>query len=368
MGKQRKSEPAKAKRRRSVVGVRREIDEIDQKIIDLLNRRASLAQSVGEVKARQGREMFDPARQHQILSGLAKRNPGPFPNEALRQIWTEIMGACLSLEKPLRVGFLGPEASYSNQAVIEEFGHEIDTVPLASIPDVFTEVETGRCDYGLVPIENSTEGVVHFTMDRLLDSSLQICAERNLRIRLSLLAKSKSVRAIRRVYSHPQPLRQCRRWLLNNLPKAELIEVSSTTRGAELAAKTAGSGAIGAAQAAALHRLKVVADSIEDEADNTTRFLVIGREHPGPSGNDKTSIMFTLLDKPGALVSVLEPLQRAGINMTNIDVRPSRRRAFDYIFFLDLEGHIATPKMRAAIDRLREHCVTVKVLGSYPRS
>ncbi len=310
--------------------------------------------------------MFDPARQRQILRALAAENPGPFPTEQLQRIWTEIMGACLSLERRPRVGHLGPEASFSHLAAIHEFGHAVDLQACVSIPDIFEAVEKGRLDHGVVPIENSTEGIVHYTMDMFLDSPLKICSEMQMRIRLSLLSKTTMAR-VKRVYSHPQPFRQCHRWLRDKLPKAKLVEVSSTTKGAELAAKAKDAASIGSELAAERHGLRVLARGIEDDSDNTTRFLVIGRSHPGPSGADKTSIMFTLRDRPGALVSALMPFQRVGVNMSNIDVRPSRRRAFDYAFFIDIEGHIEDPAVKSAVEELNDHCAFVKVLGSYPR-
>ncbi|MBN1477934.1 prephenate dehydratase [Candidatus Sumerlaeota bacterium] len=363
----RKSPPRKgAARRPNIASLRREIDAIDTEVIELLNRRAVLAQRVGEAKSVRGQAMFDPARQRQILRRLAKRNPGPYPTLSLQRVWTEIMGACLSLEQPLRVGYLGPESSFSHLAAIHEFGHAMDLRPYVSISDIFHAVEKEHLDCGVVPIENSTEGIVHFTMDSFLDSPLKICSELLLRIRLSLLAKG-TLGKIKRVYSHPQPFRQCHRWLRENLPQAKLVEVSSTAKGSELAARTSDAASIGSVVAAEKYGLKIIAEGIEDDADNTTRFLVISPMHPGPSGDDKTSIMFTLRDKPGALVSVLEPLDRKGINMTNIDVRPSRRRAFDYVFFIDLEGHIEERRVADAIEQMHDHCVMVKVLGSYPR-
>lgn len=310
--------------------------------------------------------MFDPARQRQVLRRLRARNPGPFPTEQLERIWTEIMGACLSLEEPLRIGYLGPEASFSHLAALREFGHASDLRPLLSITDIFHAVEAGHLDHGVVPIENSTEGIVTYTMDMFLESPLQICSELMLRIRLSLLSRGRIGR-IRKIYSHPQPFRQCHRWLRENLPEAKLVEVSSTAKGAELAARAPDAASIGSEVAAEKYGLRVIARGIEDDPDNTTRFLVIGRRHPGPTGRDKTSVMFTLRDRPGALVAALLPLQRRNINMSNIDVRPSHRRAFDYVFFIDVERHIADPPLAEALAEMNEHCVLLKVLGSYPK-
>jgi chorismate mutase/prephenate dehydratase len=358
---------AKSKRRLpSTEALRRAIDRVDGELIALLNRRAELAREIGEVKRARGEVMFDPARQRQVLRHLRAHSKGPFPAEQLGRIWTEIMGACLSLETPLRIGYLGPEASFSHLAALHEFGHAVDLRPLLSIADIFHAVEADHLDHGVVPIENSTEGIVTFTMDKFLDSRLEICSELQLRIHLSLLSKT-AIPKIRRVYSHPQPFRQCHRWLRENLPQAKLVEVSSTTKGAELAARSRVAASIGSEVAAEKYGLTVLARGIEDDPDNTTRFLVIGKQHPGPTGRDKTSIMFTLRDKPGALVDALLPLQRRKINMSNIDVRPSHRRAFDYVFFIDLEGHIADPQIAEAITEMKEHCVLTRVLGSYPK-
>jgi chorismate mutase/prephenate dehydratase len=355
-----------AKRKQSLDDLRRAIDAIDGELIDLLNRRAALAQQIGALKRERGDAAFDPARHRQVLRRVRGRSRGPFPPDQLERVYAEIMSASLMLEAPLRIGYLGPEASFSHLAAIQEFGHGVEQRPLATIPDIFHAVESGSIDLGVVPIENSTEGIVHFTMDMFLESPLQICSELQLRVRLCLLAKGPLAR-VRRVYSHPQPLRQAQRWLRENLPQAQVVEVASTTRGAEMAARGRGAASVGSEIAAEKYGLAVLARGIEDDVDNTTRFLIVGRHHPGPSGADKTSIMFTLRDKPGALVEALLPFRRAGINMSNIDVRPSHRRAFDYAFFIDVEGHIDDPKVAHAIENLREHCVMVKVLGSYPK-
>lgn len=348
-------------------GLRAKIDAVDTRLVALLNERAALAQRIGEIKRQRGEPAYDPARHRRVLRRVRAKSAGPFPPDQLERVYTEIMSASLILEEALRIGYLGPEASFSHLAAIHEFGHGVDLRPMTTIPDVFHAIETRALDLGVVPIENSSEGIVHFTMDRFLDSPLQICSELLLRIRLCLLGKV-TMGKVKRVFSHPQPLRQCQRWLRENLSRARLVEVASTTMGAELAARSRDGAAIGSEVAAERYGLDILVRGIEDDADNTTRFLVIGRRHPGPSGADKTSIMFTLRDKPGALVSALLPFRRAGINMSNIDVRPSHRRAFDYVFFIDVEGHIDEPKVARAIEALRDHCVLVKVLGSYPRS
>ncbi len=359
-----KSAPPK---RISLEPLRREIDDVDTQLIALLNRRAALAQEIGVIKRERGEGAFDPARHRQVLRRIRQKNGGPFPTDQLERVWTEIMGASLLLEAPVRVGFLGPEASYSHLAAVHEFGHGVELRPMQTIPDVFSAVEAGHLEHGVVPIENSIEGIVHFTMDKFLESPLQICSEMLLRIRLNLIAKI-AQNKVKRIFSHPQPLRQSQRWLRENLPSVKLIEVSSTTKGAEMAAKARDAACIGSEVAAERYGLNILARGIEDDPDNTTRFLVIGKKHPGPSGRDKTSIMFTLRDKPGALVGVLQPLEARGINMSNIDVRPSHRRAFDYVFFIDIEGHIDDPPVAAALPEMKEHCVLTKVLGSYPKA
>lgn len=355
-----------AKRKKTQATVRKEIDGIDTELVALLNRRAELAQMVGEIKREKGLPMYDPARQRLVLDKISKKSDGPFPKDALDRVWIEIMGACLSLEEPLRIGYLGPEGTFSHLAALHEFGHAMDMRPYVSIPDIFHAVAAEQLDHGMVPIENSTEGIVHYTMDMFLDSPLKICSELLLRVKLCLLSNGK-LGKIKKVYSHPQPFRQCQRWLRENLPEAKWIEVSSTTKGAELAARSNEAASIGSEIAAEICGLKILAEGIEDDRDNMTRFFVIGRTHPGPSGNDKTSIMLTLRDKPGALVSVLQPLEKHRVNMSNIDVRPSHRRAFDYVFFIDLEGHIQDRKIRHALEEIGDHCVVLKVLGSYPK-
>jgi chorismate mutase/prephenate dehydratase len=350
----------------SMASLRQAIDKIDADLMRLLNERASLSLKVADVKRGTGGPFLDQARVRQILRKIRNSNSGPFPTPSLEHIWAEILGASLSLQEPQRIGYLGPESSFSHLAALREFGHAMELRPFVSIPDIFRAVEGDHVDHGIVPIENSTEGIVTYTMDMFLESPLRICSELSLRIRLNLLSKGK-MGQIKRVYSHMQPIRQCHRWLREHLPEAKLVEVSSTAKGAEMAARSRSSASIGSEVAAERYDLKVIARGIEDDTDNTTRFLVVSKSHPGPSGNDKTSIMFTLRDKPGALVDALRPLSAAGVNMSNIDVRPSHRRAFDYVFFIDLQGHIEEKKVRQAIEELTEHCVLVKVLGSYPK-
>lgn len=344
---------------------RRAIDEIDTGLIELLDRRARVARRVGQLKAKDGAEFFDAGRHLQLLNNISKRGSGDFPPEGLRIVYGEILSACLNLQAPQTIAFFGPEATYTHIAAIRAFGQSARFSPCETIPDVFEAVEKNRAHFGVAPIENSTGGVIHVTLDQLMSSDLSICAEIYISIRHNLLSKIPREK-IRRVCTHPQVLTQCRTWLRENLPGVEQVEVASSAEGARIALREKGAATIGSRLASELYKLPILEAGIEDQKDNVTRFVVVGRQTPRPSGHDRTSVMFSIKDEPGALSTLLKPFAERGINMTKIESRPTRRRAWDYIFFIDIEGHISRQEIRDAIEDLRKRCTFLRVLGSYP--
>ncbi|MBN1141999.1 MAG: prephenate dehydratase [Deltaproteobacteria bacterium] len=348
--------------------LRRQIDAIDDSILELLNRRAALVIEVGRRKAATGQPFFVPSRERAIYDRLAANNPGPFPSSAIRGVYREIISASLSLEQPLTVVYLGPQATFTQEAAIRQFGLSARLVPAKSTAMVFDEVLRGRAQYGVVPVENSNEGIVSHTLDMFLESDLKIYAEILLEVSQSLLNLSGRMEDIKRVISHPHALGQCRLWLEENLPETPQLDVSSTARAAQMAVEDPSCAALASEMAASLYGLKVVKRKIEDNPNNFTRFLVIAKASPAPSGADKTSLMFSVRDQPGILCRMLEPFSKRGINLTKIESRPIRKKAWEYVFFLDLEGHLAESAIAAAVEELRSHCQFVKVLGSYPRS
>lgn len=343
------------------------IDGVDNQLLELLNRRADLVHEVGLLKKREGLEVYSPEREETLLRSLIRRSKGRLPAQSIRAIYREILSASLALEKDLTIAYLGPEATWTHQAAHQKFGASVLYTPESSIAEVFDAVARGKADYGVVPIENSTEGAVSHTLDVFVDSELLVCAQVLLKIENNLLAKIPR-EAIRKVYSHPQVFGQCRQWLRHNLPGIELIEVSSTTRAAELAAASADGAALAGRMAAEVYGLEVLEAGVQDSPNNTTRFLVIGRQKCPPTGDDKTSLMFCVQDKPGALFDALRPFQRLRINMSKIESRPSKRKAWEYFFFVDVDGHRDDPPVAAALDQLATHCNFVKILGSYPRT
>jgi len=345
--------------------IRKTIDEIDKKIVDLLNKRAQKILEIGKLKKRLKKSIYAPAREKEILAKLAQRNKGPLKNEALAAIYREVMSAALALEKPITIAYMGPQATFSHQAALKKFGISVKYLACNTISDVFSEVEKNNADYGVVPIENSIEGAVSHTLDMLVDSDLKICSQVLLDISHNLLANCQK-KQIRKIYSNPQVFGQCRIWLESNLPKADLIEVSSTTKAAQMASKQKNSACIASLLAAKEYRLKVVAKEIEDSPHNITRFLVIGKYEVEPTGHDKTSIVFSIKDRVGALHDMLMPFKKYGINLTKIESRPSKRRAWDYFFFVDLAGHLRENRVKKALEGLEEKCKFLKVLGSYP--
>ncbi len=348
--------------------LRRQIDSLDDQILDLLNRRAEVVIAVGKSKNEKQGEYYVPSREKAIYERLLSKSTGPFPEEGIKRVFREVISASLSLEQPLKVAFLGPQATYTHVASMQQFGFSAQLVPLKSIPSIFDEVSRGRASYGVVPVENSNEGVVSHTLDMFMSSDLKIIAEIMLSISHDLLNLSGQIEDVRKVISHPQAIAQCRSWLEDNLPDLPVVDSSSTANAAQQVAEDASAAAIASETAATLYGLRVVKHKIEDNSNNFTRFLVIGNEMQGPSGKDKTSIMFSVKDQAGVLYNMLEPFSKRDINLAKIESRPMKGKAWEYIFFLDMEGHIQDPEIAEAIEELRKYCQFLKVLGSYPRA
>jgi chorismate mutase/prephenate dehydratase len=348
--------------------VRAEIDGIDREIQALIARRAGWAQEVGKAKGKLAAavDYYRPEREAQVLRRVVDRNEGPLANDVLVRVFREIMSACLAQQEPLKVGYLGPEGTFSEQAVFKHFGHSAEGFPLASIAEVFDEVTAKRADFGVVPVENSGQGTIQSTLDLFLGSPLKICGEVELSVHQYLLSRSGRVEDIERVYSHSQSLAQCGGWLRQNLPGIELQAVASNAEAARRASKADDAAAIAGENAAHVYGLRVVAPRIEDRADNTTRFLVIGRALFPPSGNDRTSLLVFVRDQPGILYRVLEPLARRGINMDRIESRPAHGHKWQYAFFIDVGGHVGESPLKDALAELGDFASQVTVLGSYP--
>jgi chorismate mutase/prephenate dehydratase len=352
--------------------VRGRIDAVDEKIHALINERAQLAQLVGISKTKDGRtvDFYRPEREAQVLRMAKARNKGPLRTEEVLRLFREIMSACLAQQEPLKVAYLGPEGTFTQAAVLTHFGHSVRALPLVSIEEVFHEVEAGNADFGVVPIENSTEGTVNNTLDRFLTSPLKICGEVELRIHHCLMGKMSSLEVVQRVCSHPQALAQCRAWLDEHLPDAERVPVSSNAEGARRARDERGTAAIAGDTAAEVYGLKVLAAEIEDRPDNTTRFFILGRKLFAPSGDDRTTLLLSTAhsDASGTLFKLLEPLAKYQVSMTRIESRPSRRKKWDYVFFIDLEGHAEDENVAKALDALERRASLFRLLGSYPRA
>ncbi len=352
----------------ALAGVRADIDHIDSELLRLLNARAQCAQRVGEIKAEFGDAgfIYRPEREAQVLRRLQDVNPGPLPNENITFFFREVMSACLSLEQPLGVAFLGPLGTFSESAATKHFGHAARLLPQVSIDDVFREVEAGHAHYAVVPVENSTEGAVGRTMDLLLGSSLKICGEVVLRIHQNLLSNETDLNQITRVYSHAQSLAQCHEWLNRMLPNAQRISVGSNAQAAQKAAEEPGAAAIAGEAAAARYQLPKLAENIEDEPNNTTRFLVMGRQDAGISGRDKTSLIMSAPNRTGSLHDLLLPFSDAGVSMSRLESRPARHALWEYVFYVDVEGHRDEPAVKQALDALAGRAAYLKILGSYP--
>ena len=352
--------------------LREEIDRIDRSILELLNRRAKLAREIGDIKKKRNLEIHVPERERQIFEKLLRLNREEFgelfPPEALVHIYREIISACLSLEKPLKIAYLGPKATFTHQASLEFFGFSAQYLSCTTIRDVFAEVESGRADYGVVPVENTIEGVVNYTLDMFLESDLKISGEVVIPINLHLLSVVEELGQIKRVYSHKMAIGQCRKWIEKNLPRAQLIEVDSTAKACEIALEEENAGAVASEVASYTYHLNILARNIQENGENFTRFLVISKREVKPTGSDKTSLIFAVKDEPGALYRALEVFYEAGVNLTKIESRPSRKRAWDYVFFIDLEGHKEDPRVSEVLDKLKDKTQMVKILGSYPKA
>ena len=350
--------------------IRARIDEIDAAIQQLVSERAESAAKVAGIKQQQGEKghFYRPEREAQILTAVKERNNGPLSDEALTGIFREIMAACLALEKPLKVAFLGPEGTYTHSAAIKHFGSLIEAEPVSNIEEAFRLVEADGADFSVVPVENSTEGVINHTLDLLMQSSLSISGEVELRIRHNLISRESNLESIERVYSHQQSFAQCRLWLDKHLPNAERLATNSNAEAVLASRDQKRSASIAGVMAAELYDVPILKADIEDEPDNTTRFVVIGKHKSQPSGNDRTSLLIFAHNRPGALFNLLEPLAKRDISMSNIESRPSRRGVWEYVFFIDIDGHHEDKNVREAIEEIEKASAMVTVLGSYPKA
>jgi chorismate mutase/prephenate dehydratase len=346
---------------------RKAIDRLDEQIVKLLNDRTRHVLAIGEIKLKAGEEIYVPHRERAVLQRICHHNQGPMTDDQLRAVYREIMSSALALEKTLTIAYLGPEATFTHQAAIRRFGSSLRYAPQKTVADVFTEVSKHRADYGVVPVENSTEGVVTHTLDMFVDSDLKIVSQIVLRIQQCLMSNSGRT-LIRKLYAHPQSLAQCRAWVQNHLPRVEIVETSSNARSAELASKEKNAAALAGILAAEKYKLRVLEYDVQDNAANATRFLVLGRQYTPPSGKDRTSLMISISDKVGALHHALAAFRRFRINLTKIESRPSKRKAWEYFFFIDCDGHAHEKKVARAIEHLGQECSFVKVLGSYPNA
>ena len=348
--------------------LRKRIDDLDLKLVELMNERAQVAVEVGRIKRSQGiTQVYSPDREHQVLRHVAEANHGPLPERTLAAVWKELMSGSLALERPLKIIYLGPDGSFSHVAALQHFGSSVEYVPVADIASVFDWIEREHGDYGLVPIENSTAGSITDTLQKFLQTTVTVCAELAIPIHQNLLSNG-PLAEIERVYSKPQVFDQCRAWLARNLPQAELVDLGSTTLAAQRAGTEPRSAAIASKMASELYALPIVCPAIEDNPGNVTRFLVLGRRGPKATGHDKTSLLFSVQDRKGALVEVLGVFEAKGLNMTRIESHPSPTGKWEYYFFVDLEGHREDAAMREALAEAKNHCRRLEVLGSYPRA
>jgi chorismate mutase/prephenate dehydratase len=351
----------------SLEDLRKRIDELDYQLVQLLNERARVVVEIGKLKNKIDKPVYAPDREKQVFAKIAQANRGPLPDKCLVAIWRELMSGSFVLEKPLRIGYLGPGGSFSHTAAMLKFGQSVEYEPLADIRGIFDEIGKGHCDLGIVPIENTTGGGVIETLDALIDSNAKICSEVLMEIHHGLLANC-SLEEIEKIYSKPEVFAQCRNWLSATMKDAQTISVASTAKAAQMAAEEKGAAAIGSRIAAELYGLKIVCENIEDIANNVTRFLVIGREDAKPTGEDKTAILFSTAHKAGALADVLDVFKRHEINLTNIESRPSKKRQWEYYFFVDFVGHRTNEKVQKGLDEARKHCLQLSILGSFPRA
>ncbi len=349
-------------------GLREKIDQIDRDLIQLLSRRAACALAIGPLKQSLGLPTFDAGREREVMDALLTHNDGPLTDSALNYIFTEIISACRALQCPTRVAYLGPEATFSHTASLEYFGRSSTLLPRDSIVDVFREVESGQADFGVVPVENSTEGAVGLTLDQLATSDLRICGEILLPISHALMSRTTDLDLIESVFSHPQALAQCFGWLAGNLPGRAIVQTPSTAAAAKRAAQEPGAAAVGSEMLARLYGLEVLSRNIQDRSVNLTRFLILGRAESRMTGKDKTSILFTARHQPGSLLAALTPFANHGINLTRIESRPSKEKLWTYIFFVDIEGHLSEDRVKDALEALSSYVDNLKILGCYPKA
>jgi chorismate mutase/prephenate dehydratase len=342
------------------------IDSVDEEIVLLLDRRARLARRVGEIKQKNGLEAYAPAREREVLNRVTALSAGDFPKRGLEAVFREIISSSISLEARLKIAYLGPEATFTHEAALRSFGTSVELEPQATVAEVFTRVERGEAEHGVVPVENSMEGAVTHTLDELMNSPLKICGEVYLPVSQNLISKESSLERVRVVCSHPMALSQAATWLRHELPGARLEEVESTGEAARRAAREQGVAAVGSALAAEAHGLNVLARNIQDARTNATRFIVLGRAWAGRTGKDKTSVVFSVKDRPGVLRDALSAFAEEGINLTRIESRPSRKRAWTYVFFADLQGHPEEERVKRALAALEEHCPYVALIGACP--
>lgn len=349
--------------------LRQRIDQLDREIQDLINKRVKVAKQIADVKSHSGSECFyRPEREARILRAIVGRNQGPVSNDDMARLFREIMSVSLAAQASITVAFLGPEGTYTHNATLKHFGHSVKCLSLPTIDEVFHAVDKRQAHYGIVPVENSTEGVVTHTLDMFFDSSLKICGEVLLRVRHQLLSNAESLSQVDKVLAHSQSLAQCRRWLANNLPWVETAATSSNAEAAEQAAQRPNLAAIASTAAAEIYGVKVLVADIEDDPDNTTRFLIIGNTEVEPSGDDKTSLLVSSQNKPGALYRLLAPLAKHGVSMTRIESRPSRKGLWEYVFFIDIEGHAKERRIAEVLAELEKEAALMKLLGAYPRA
>ena len=352
----------------SLNDLRQQIDAIDDELLRLLSDRAKLAQEVGKSKSKEASQFFRPERERQIFERLTKKNPGPLSKDAIKAVWREVISAARALEAPLSAAYLGPAGTFSHRAALDKFGTSSELRPVATIPDVFAEVERGSADYGVVPVENSTEGVVPYTLDMFSQTPLKVCAEVFVPVSHNIGTKAEKLKDVKRLYAHPQSLAQSRAWVRDNLPKAEIVDVTSNSRSAQMAAVDSEGAAICTEIAAEIYKLPLVARRVEDSPYNRTRFLVIGKNEPAPSGKDKTSIFFSVRHKAGALLRSMAAFDAHNINLTMIESRPTKQMPWEYVFFIDFQGHIKEENVAHALKMLEEQSLFVTVLGSYPEA
>lgn len=346
--------------------LRKEIDKIDRQLLELLNKRGTFALKIGETKRKKGLLFYDPVREKNIINNLAKINRGPFPDETIKSLFREILSATLALQESQKISYLGPEGTFTHLAAIKYFGSFVQLEPLDSIKNIFEYVEKGISKFGVVPIENSNEGTVTLTLDMFMQYDVKISGEIIIPISHHLLSLSGNRDKIKKIYSHPHAKAQCREWLNRNLPNIAIYDVSSTAEAAKQASSDEEVAAIASEFAANLYGLKFVARHIEDYKHNYTRFFILGKNFPGKTDSDKTSIMFSLQDKPGALYNALKPFKDAGINLTKIESRPAKMRKWEYIFFVDFIGHIENQKVKDTLNEIQNYCIELVHLGSYP--